>query len=127
MSPALVAVAGAAIALAVMVFGERVVARTWPLCFECHDERVLRLTVGATLCAVSPLPYIALLATAPIARFSGTDGTPTLVSAVVGAVLLTLGLAFAGAAAWQSLCGALLSREGEWLMVGRTRTPPKSR
>jgi hypothetical protein len=115
----LAAAGGAFIAVVVMILSEKVLAPAWPFCDECRHERALRLTVGAALCGAAPLPYCAMLATAPIAGFSGVGLGATVFSVIASVVLLLGGLAFAVAAAWQTLCGAFVSRDGQWILVGR--------
>ncbi|MDQ1653063.1 MAG: hypothetical protein QOI35_2263, partial [Cryptosporangiaceae bacterium] len=107
------------------VLGRRIVSRGWPYCAECRDERTLRLTAGAALCAVSPLPWLALVATRPVAGVAETGTSATILSALIGLLLLGTGLGFAAAGAWQWLCGALVSANGEWVLVrGRRVSAP---
>jgi hypothetical protein len=99
------------------VLGRRIVSRGWPYCGECRDERTLRLTAGAALCAVAPLPWLALVATGPVAGVAGTGTSAMILSMLLGGLLLAGGLGFAVAGAWQWLCGTLVSGNGEWVLA----------
>jgi hypothetical protein len=119
----LVAIARFVLPLAVSLFGPRIVSREWPFCDECSDERNVRQTVGLALIAVAPLPQLSIVITAPVAAFAPGSGEQVIVSWVAGGLLLAAGLAMLTRAAWQTLCGALISRNGEWLLIGRPDRP----
>lgn len=88
----------------------------WPFCVECLALRKKRLVTGVGLLALAAVLFVL-----PLMFTSGEEaGGPLMFFWPVAFVAAFAGLLFAARGGWALLSGAVVSRDGQWVVVAKS-------